>query len=87
MGQEKLFPKSQQSFVAFTPFANLSSQPAWILLKPASSVAFSQEENITLPPRRSPSPWPKPNRPHIHPFRLLSVQQEPPIIPSLRKLL
>jgi len=30
MGQEKPFPKSQQSFVAFTPLANLSSQPAWI---------------------------------------------------------
>jgi hypothetical protein len=54
MGQEKLFPKSQQSFVVSTPLANLSSQPGWMQSKAASSVAFSQKENITPLPRRSP---------------------------------
>jgi hypothetical protein len=87
MGQEKPFPKSQQLFVVFTPLANLSSQPAWTPSKPANCVAFSQKQNITPPPRRSPYPWTKPNRPHIHLYKLLSVRQEPPIIPSLRKLL
>jgi hypothetical protein len=87
MGQEKQFPKLQQLFVAFTPFANLSSQPASIPSKADNFVAFSQKAIITHPHGPSPCPCPKRNRPHIPPFRSLSVQQEPPIIPSLRKLL
>jgi hypothetical protein len=87
MGQEKLFPKSRQSFVVSTPLANLSSQPAWMQSKAVNSVAFSQKEHITPLPGRSPYPCTKPNHPPIPPFMSLSVQQEPLIIPSLRKLL